>query len=145
MTWLIILSLVNMLVVAIAVLVHFEALFVLSRVVPKIHANHRVRILAGVAGVLLAHVLEVWVFAIAYYVLISKLGWGSLEGNFDGSLLDCFYFSFTSFTTLGFGDIEPLGPVRYLTGTESLTGLLLITWSASFIYLAMQRYWGEDG
>ena len=57
------------------------------------------------------------------------------------SLLDCVYFSFTTFTTLGFGDIEPIGDLRYLTGLEALTGLVLITWTASFLYLEMQRYW----
>ena len=31
--------------------------------------------------------------------------------------------------------------LRYLTGLESLTGLVLITWSASFLYLEMTRYW----
>jgi hypothetical protein len=28
-----------------------------------------------------------------------------------------------------------------LTGLESLTGLVLITWTASFLYYEMQRYW----
>lgn len=47
------------------------------------------------------------------------------------------------YTTLGTGDIEPHGDLRYLTGLESLTGLVLITWSASFLYLEMTRYWDE--
>jgi len=70
--------------------------------------------------------------------------WGYFVGNFEGSLLDCAYFSFTSYTTLGFGDIVPIGDLRYLTGLESLTGLVLITWSASFLYLEMTRYWDQD-
>ena len=68
---------------------------------------------------------------------------GSLIGNFNGTLLDCVYFSFTTFTTLGFGDIEPNGRLRFLTGIESLTGLVLITWTASFLYFEMQRYWSS--
>ena len=55
--------------------------------------------------------------------------------------MDCVYFSFTTFTTLGFGDIHPLGPIRFLTGIEALTGLVLITWTASFLFLEMQRHW----
>jgi hypothetical protein len=31
--------------------------------------------------------------------------------------------------------------LRHLTGIEALTGLVLITWSASFLFLEMQRYW----
>jgi len=67
--------------------------------------------------------------------------WGHLSGEFNGSLMDCAYFSFTVYTTLGFGDIQPNGHLRYLTGIESLTGLVLITWTASFLYFEMQRYW----
>jgi hypothetical protein len=64
-----------------------------------------------------------------------------LQGNFDGSLIDCSYFSFTTYTTLGFGDIQPIGDLRFLIGMESLTGLVLITWTASFLFLEMNRYW----
>ena len=38
----------------------------------------------------------------------------------------------------------PLGAIRFLAGTESLTGFLLITWSASFTCLEMQRFWKTD-
>nr|WP_275404784.1 potassium channel family protein [Paraglaciecola marina] len=95
----------------------------------------------GVFGALIAHIIEIWIFAFAYYLMVHGMSWGSLEGNFNGSLMDCAYFSFTVYTTVGFGDIEPLGYVRYLTGIESLTGLVLITWTASFLYLEMQKNW----
>ena len=137
------LSLINIAVVAIVVLIHFEALSFLTRWLPKIQVRHRFRILVGVAGAMLAHVLEVWVFAVAFYFMVEVWGWGSFGGSYDGHLLDCFYFSFTSYTTLGFGDIQPFGAIRYLTGLESLTGLVLITWTASFLYLEMQRHWSE--
>jgi hypothetical protein len=48
---------------------------------------------------------------------------------------------FTTCITLGFGAIAPIGDLRYLTGIESLTVLVLITWTASFLYIEMQRYW----
>tara|TARA_B100001123_G_C15304036_1_gene1021999 strand:- start:1163 stop:1288 length:126 start_codon:yes stop_codon:yes gene_type:complete len=41
--------------------------------------------------------------------------------------LDYIYFSLTAFTALGFGDVEPIGNLRFLTGIESLTELILIT------------------
>lgn len=68
-------------------------------------------------------------------------GWGRLTGNFDGSLMDCVYFSFTTFNTLGFGDIQPIGEMRFLTGIQALTGLVLITWTASFLFVEMQKFW----
>ncbi len=72
-------------------------------------------IVLGVFGALLAHTLEIWVFAVAYYFMIQTGNWGNLTGNFNGSLLDCVYFSFTTYTTLGFGDIEPSDAIRFLT------------------------------
>jgi hypothetical protein len=47
----------------------------------------------------------------------------------------------TNFTTLGFGDIEPLGFIRLLVGMEALVGFVLITWTASFLFYEMQRHW----
>lgn len=46
--------------------------------------------------------------------------------------------------TLGFGDIIPIGAAEILTGFEALIGLGFITWSASFTFLEMQRYWRES-
>ena len=137
-------TIVNCMVVAIVVLIHYEFLYRLTRLLPTLAIKHRFRIVIGVAGSFVAHVLEIWVFSLAYFLMVGVLDWGSFEGNFDGGLLDCFYFSFTTYTTLGFGDIQPFGEVRYLTGIESLTGLLLITWTASFLYLEMQKFWGKD-
>ncbi|MDM8347494.1 potassium channel family protein [Pseudomonas sp. sp1636] len=133
---------VNSLVVIIAVIIHYEFLFRLTLLLPRLKVRHRFRIVLGVGGALIAHAVEVWVFAYAYFLMHRAGGrWGYLEGNFNGSLLDCGYFSFTTFTTLGFGDIQPHGDLRYLTGIESLTGLVLITWTASFLFVEMQRFW----
>lgn len=133
--------LVNCLVVALAVVIHYESLLRLTLLVQKLRIHHRYRILIGVFGALIAHALEVGVFAVAYHYMHHAAGWGTLAGQTDGSLLDCGYFSFTTYTTLGFGDIWPTGNLRYLTGIESLTGLVLITWTASFLFLEMDRYW----
>jgi len=131
----------NSLVVVLAISIHYEFLFRMTLLVPKLKLKHRYRIVLGVCGALLAHSIEVWIFAIAYYVMHHIPGWGELQGAFNGNVLDCVYFSFTTFTTLGFGDIQPSGHLRYLTGIESLTGLVLITWTASFLFVEMQRYW----
>ncbi|HEX5793272.1 MAG TPA: potassium channel family protein [Rheinheimera sp.] len=133
--------LINCLVVATAVLVHYEFLVRLSSVIPKMQIKHRYKIVFDVFGALVAHMVEIWLFALAYYLMHNAEGWGELTGNFNGSLMDCVYFSSTVFSTVGFGDIVPMGDLRFLTGIESLTGLVLITWSASFLFFEMQRYW----
>lgn len=138
---LILVFIINGLLVAAVVIVHYWFLFKIFKSLPQLNITHSLKIVLGVFGALIAHVIEIWIFALAYYLMVHGNSWGSLEGNFNGSLMDCAYFSFTVYTTVGFGDIEPLGYIRYLTGVESLTGLVLITWTASFLYLEMQKNW----
>jgi hypothetical protein len=136
--------LINGAVIALAVVIHYEFLYQFTIVMPKLRIRHRFRILLGVFAALTAHTIEVWTFAIAYYYMDHSAEWGYLQGSYDGSLFSSVYFSFTAFTTLGLGDIEPTGNMRYLVGLESLTGFVLITWTASFLYLEMTRYWDRD-
>jgi len=133
----------NSILVAVAVLVHYEALSQLSTIIPQLPIRPRMRVLVGVFGTLVAHVVEMWIFAFGYYFMVHSEGFGSLRGAFDNSLLDCSYFSFVTYTSLGFGDIEPLGNLRFLTGLEALTGLVLITWTASFMFIEMQKLWKD--
>ncbi|GAB5336828.1 MULTISPECIES: potassium channel family protein [Pseudomonas] len=134
-------TLINTLVVIMAVVIHYECLLRLNDWLPRLKISNRFRVVAGVLGALLAHAIEVWCFALAYYLMTRSGAWGHLKGNFDGSFMDCVYFSFTTYTTIGFGDITPEGNLKYLTGLQALTGLVLITWTASFLFLEMQKYW----
>lgn len=136
-------SVVNLLVIGLVVAIHYEFLHQITKLMPRLAFPHRSRIVLGVFGALTAHAVEVWIFGVSFYLMHHAEGWGTLTGNFNGSLMDSVYFSFTTYTTLGFGDIEPLGELRFLTGLVSLTGLVMITWSASFLYLEMTRYWGD--
>lgn len=131
----------NSAVVGIAVLIHYEALYRLALLLPKLGIAPRFRVLCGIFGAFLAHVIEIWLFAFAFYLLLNLSGSGELGGNFNGTLLDCSYFSFSNYTSLGYGDIEPYGNIRFLAVLESLTGLILIGWTASFMYIEMQKFW----
>jgi len=133
--------LINAIVVSLTVVVHYEVLRLLTTWLPKISKRARLRVAYGVLGSMVAHLIEVWIFAFTYYGLIRYKYFGDLQGNFDGSLKDCAYFSISAYSSLGIGDIEPHGLVRFVTGMEALTGLVLITWSASFMFLEMQKYW----
>lgn len=139
----ILIFIINSILVALAVLIHFEALNLLSVLIPRLRVEHRLRVLFGIFGALLAHIIEIWLFAFAYYFKVRSGYFGALEGNFDNSLMDCSYFSFTSYTSLGVGDIEPTGDIRFLAGLEALTGLVLIGWTSSFMFLEMQKLWRD--
>lgn len=126
-----------------SIFIHYEALNRLSRLMPVLPFKPRARIIFGVVGALLAHSLEVALFALGFLVG-SQLGYGELSGHFDHSFGDYMYFSYSTFTTVGFGDIVPEGHLRWLTGIESLTGFVLITWTASYMYLEMAQNWRHD-
>ncbi len=134
----------NCLLVVLVVVIHYEVLHQISILMPKLRSAHRFRIIFCVAAALFAHAVEVWLYALAYYVLHIKQTWGQLTGGFDGSLSDSVYFSITTYTTLGFGDIAPTGPMRYIVGMEALIGLVLIAWTASFLYYEIQRQWQHE-
>ena len=88
--------LVNSLVILSAVIIHYEFLSRMTILMPEIKIRHRFRIVIGVCGALVAHTLEVWLFAFAYYFMHGAKGWGYFDGNFNGSLMDCVYFSFST-------------------------------------------------
>jgi hypothetical protein len=135
---------VNGLIIAVVVVIHYELLYQISRLMPRLPLRHRLRILVGVFAALGAHAVEIWIFGVAYYLMDRAPSWGTLQGAYDGELFSSAYFSFTAFTTLGLGDIVPHGHIRFLAGLESLTGFVLITWTASFLYLQMTRYWDSN-
>ena len=92
---------------------------------------------------LVAHSNEITLFALAYRASIAS-GFGTLEGNFTGSLADRLHFPYAAFATVGFGDIVPTGPLRLLAGMGALTGFVLITWTVSSLYLEMNRLWRQQ-
>lgn len=132
---------INIFTVFVCVMLHYKVLQTLCLMLPILRINHNVKVAVTAIVALGAHVVEIWIFAVFYYLCHYAESLGELDGLFNGSLLDCVYFSFTVYTTLGFGDIQPHGVLRHLVGIESLVGLVLITWTASFLYLEMQRHW----
>ncbi|MGQ7262729.1 ion channel [Vreelandella sp. V005] len=128
-------------IVVAAVLLHYEALWVISRQIEKSKQSHRHRILGMAFGVIMTHIVEIWLFGVTGWWLIEQLGIGALKGYDSFNVLDHIYFSAVTYTTVGYGDIYATGPVRFLYGTLSLTGFVLITWSASFTFIEMQKHW----
>jgi hypothetical protein len=134
-------SIVAIALVAICVIIHYETLHFLSNraFTP---GRHRWLILASVFGAFFAHVLEIWIFGGGYWIAVELLEHGSLVPT-PRDAFDYVYFSAMVYTTVGFGDQVPDGPIRMIASSEALMGLALITWSASFTYLQMQRVWRD--
>ena len=124
---------------------HYEVLRVLTLSLPDLRVPARVKLIVVIFAAFFAHAVEMLLYGLAIYVLIRYLGLGTLGDSSHVSFNDCLYFSAETFTSLGFGDIVPAGPLRLLAGAETLNGLLLIGWSASYTYIAMERFWSAEG
>jgi len=136
------LYIVNAAVIVTAVLIHYEGLLQLSRLLPLMrHIGYRLRVITGVIGAMVAHTLEVWMFGFVYFAMVNARGFGAIRGIENIQLMDCVYFSFITYTSLGYGDLIPVGGLRFLAALEALTGLVCIAWTASFLFYEMERYW----
>ena len=133
------LAISSLLVVA-TILIHYEALRILSVFVPGLPIAVRFKVLVVVLGCFAAHTVEVWLYAGAF-LAIYKSGLGSLQGQVEESFADFLYFSATSYSTMGIGDVYPAGVLRLVSGIEGINGLFLIAWSTSFTYFVMDRLW----
>jgi len=133
--------LVTIAMVVACVVLHYEALNWLTGWMKRIKLRPRRHILVLIFAILLIHVAEIWIFGLGYFFLISGEGHGNLVASHAIGFFDCIYYSAVCFTTLGLGDVIPTGAVRFVTGTEALAGFVLLTWSASFTFVEMERFW----
>lgn len=123
-----------------SILTQYEGLVFVSGALGRMRGHRRVKVLYAIGWVIGLHVAEIWIFGLALWALLHWPEFGTL-GKGVPHLFDAIYFSAATFTTVGYGDLAPVGPIRFLAGTEALAGFVLITWSASFTYLEMERFW----
>ncbi len=83
--------------------------------------------------VFVLHVLEIVIWAGAYLALVPVTELASFE--------EAVYFSFVTFTTLGYGDISLSQGYRLLSGIEALNGILLVGWTTAMIFSVVQSMW----
>ncbi|GMU42730.1 MAG: two pore domain potassium channel family protein [Xanthomonadales bacterium] len=132
----------TLLVIVACVLLHYEGLTLLQQRIGHLHLGpRRLRVLFGIVGVLLMHAVEIVLFAAGYSSVLALGEVGAIGGMGHPRFLDLMYFSAITYTTVGYGDLAPLGELRFMAAAESLAGFVLVSWSASFTYLVMERFW----
>lgn len=83
---------------------------------------------AAVAILMVAHVSEVAVWALAYAVLdVAPPG------------ADELYFAFVNYVTLGYGDVVPVERWRLLGPMAAMNGVLLFGWSTAVIFEVLRQ------
>ena len=86
-----------------------------------------------VLGVFMAHMIQIWIWAVFYLAI------GTMP-NMEEAL----YFSTSTFTTVGFGDIVLDKDWRLVSSFQSANGFILFGWSTAFIFEVMSRLYHDD-
>lgn len=141
-----IVSLVCLSLLVSTTLLHYEALRLLTALLPRLGVPPRTKLIIVMFTAFLAHGAEIVLYGLSVFAFIHFADVGTLSGPGGSSLANCMYLSAETYSSLGFGDVVPLGPIRLVAGVEVLNGLLLIGWTASYAYIAMERFWntGDD-
>lgn len=135
------LGLIGSVLIAITVVIHAVGTTTwirhLSREYGKVRIPHFRQAIAilikTVLIVFVLHTIEILVWAGAYQALLPLNELGSFE--------ETVYFSFVTFTTLGYGDITLSEGWRVLSGIEALNGILLVGWTTAMIFSVVQAIW----
>ena len=125
------------LMVGLTVIIHFAGLLGLMWVLRA--RGHRFRahesavgqgaaIVFVVLGLVAILTIEIWLYGMVYLSL------GALP-DFESAL----YFSTTSFTTIGYGDVVLEKSWRLFGAVEGANGLLLFGWSTAFLIAVTAR------
>jgi voltage-gated potassium channel len=85
-------------------------------------------ILGAAFGLFALHTLEIW----AYAFLFLQVGG---VASFD----DALYYSTTTYTTLGAGDVDIAKSWRLVGAIESANGIILLGWSTAFFVSVINR------
>ncbi len=85
-----------------------------------------------VLGVFITHIIQIWIWAV-FYLIVDALP------NFEEAL----YFSTSTFTTVGFGDIVLDKTWRLISAFQSANGFILFGWSTAFIFEVMSKLYQE--
>jgi hypothetical protein len=124
-------------VTAAAVSIHLLGIAVLLRLIRRHRRRKPERaeimhdalgIAGAAAGLFFLHAAEIWLYAAVYAVS------GAL-GSFEEAL----YFSTSTYTTIGYGDVVlPMG-WRVLGAIEGANGIILLGWSTAFFVAVVGR------
>jgi hypothetical protein len=87
----------------------------------------------AVTGTMAAHILEIWLWALLYFSIDAL-------PSFESAL----YFSTSTFTTVGFGDIVLSSDWRLISSFQSAIGFLLFGWSTAFIFEIMTKLYKQE-
>ena len=131
------------LIVVVTVVLHGFALLSLAKIMKAIDTedsrrshpwlNNMKLLIVTMLGIILSHSIQIWIWAFVYLQL----------GEFT-SLVSALYFSATTLTTLGYGDITLSESWQLLSTFEAMGGLIVFGASTAFLIGAMRNLFDYD-
>lgn len=132
--------LLSFLFAGLTIVLHFWALRILTTLMPEdADHNHFVRSILILGCIFFLHFFEILYYSASYYIAIEYFDIGHFTKEFVHISRDYLYFSLVTYTTLGLSEFNPVGHLKVMTGIQSLTGFIMLTWSATFFYNLMNR------
>ena len=128
--------------IAITVLIHAVALDRLMKILS--HTSHvifrqfklnwrMVTLMFTVLCVFFSHIVQIWLWAFFY---LSVDAFSNLE--------EALYYSTSTFTTVGYGDVLLPQEWRLLGAFQSANGFMVFGWGTAFIFEVMSKLYERD-
>lgn len=119
----------------------YECMCLLLRFTSNFKFSPRSLLYTLMTGIFLAHGLTITLYAMIYWMLVHWFGYEQLSGLVNNHYLSYLYYSATTYSSLGVGDVFSAGGLRFITGLQAINGLILIAWSATITYFSIQKMW----
>ena len=91
-------------------------------------------------GIVSLILIQILVTIIAFALHHMSAGLMGPDGPSVPTFTDALYFSVTTFTTLGYGDLQPIPEMRLATSVEAFAGMISVAIAVAIIWLWCQEH-----
>jgi len=106
------------------------------------HISHpRLQVLIAVASIFAVHILNIILYAFIFYAVAYFASPMNEAESSLHSFADYMYFSSTTYSASGIGNIAPTSNLRLLAVAEALNGIVLIVCTIGFMHAVTKRFW----
>lgn len=115
------------------IIFHYSALRAITSLSRRF-TSHFVMSITVVSFLFLLHLFEIAWYALHIYAAYEYVGIIGFSQNFVPMAEDYFHIAASGYTTLGAFSNSPIDNLAILVDLTSLTGFMMLTWSATYYY-----------
>jgi len=117
----------------IIIVFHYWSLRMIT-LLSKKHTSHFIMSVSVVLCIFTLHLVEIAWYAVHIYFVYEIFGFNGFAESFSPSANDYFHLAASSYSTLGMVSPTPVGKLAIVIDLVSLTGFMMLTWSATYYY-----------